>query len=149
MVQGDRISQSSVSQTSITLSVESAEFETAGGDIPASLLGPWHEGDDVRLSILVRNHGSKAGNVKIICEVAGISYSGDSIQLGVDEAGEIFVDVPMMDSGLQMLNWSLQSLDGAIDPGLFGTLNISVEQRQTVEISIYSVSWDEQKGLSF
>lgn len=149
MVQGDRISQASVSHTSITLSVESAEFETAGGDIPASLLGPWHEGDDVRLSILVRNHGSKTGNVKIICEVAGISYSGDSIQLGVDEAGEIFVDVPMMDSGLQMLNWSLQSSDGAIDSGLLGTLNISVEQRQTVEISISSVSWDEQKGLSF
>jgi transposase-like protein len=117
--------------------------------MPATLLGPWHEGDDVRLSILVRNHGSKSGSVKIICEVSGISYSGNSIQLGVDEAGEIFVDVPMFDSGLQMLNWSLQSSDGAIDSGLFGTLNISVSQRQTVEISISSISWDEQKGLSF
>ena len=146
---GERISLSSQSQTNITLMVESAEFETAGGSMPATLLGPWHEGDDVRLSILVRNHGSKSGSVKIICEVSGISYSGNSIQLGVDEAGEIFVDVPMFDSGLQMLNWSLQSSDGAIDSGLFGTLNISVSQRQTVEISISSISWDEQKGLSF
>ena len=67
----------------------------------------------------------------------------------MDEAGEIFVDVPMMSDGLQMLNWSLQSADGAIDLGLFGELNISVSQRQTLEISIQKVSWDEQDGLSF
>ena len=145
----DRISLSSQFETNLSLMVESAEFETAGGSVPAKLMGPWHEGDEVRLSILVRNHGSKSGNVKIVCEVAGITYAGDSIQLGVDEAGEIFVDVPMMDSGLQMLNWSLQSTDGSIDSGLFGDLNISVAERQTVEISIPRVSWDEQNGLSF
>ena len=110
-VSNDRISLSSQFETNLTLMVESAEFETAGGSVPAKLMGPWHEGDEVRLSILVRNHGSKSGNVKIVCEVTGITYAGDSIQLGVDEAGEIFVDVPMMDSGLQMLNWSLQSTD--------------------------------------
>ncbi|MAR93475.1 MAG: hypothetical protein CMA45_00125, partial [Euryarchaeota archaeon] len=148
-VSNDRISHTSQSEANLTLMVESAEFETAGGSVPAKLMGPWHEGDDVRLSILVRNHGSKSGNVKIVCEVAGITYAGDSIQLGVDEAGEIFVDVPMMDSGLQMLNWSLQSTDGSIDPGLFGDLNISIAERQTVEISIPRVSWDEQNGLSF
>ena len=148
-VSNDRISHTSQSEANLTLMVESAEFETAGGSVPAKLMGPWHEGDDVRLSILVRNHGSKSGNVKIVCEVAGITYAGDSIQLGVDEAGEIFVDVPMMDSGLQMLNWSLQSTDGSIDSGLFGDLNISVAERQTVEISIPRVSWDEQNGLSF
>lgn len=145
----DRISLSSQFEINLSLMVESAEFETAGGSVPAKLMGPWHEGDEVRLSILVRNHGSKSGNVKIVCEVAGITYAGDSIQLGVDEAGEIFVDVPMMDSGLQMLNWSLQSTDGSIDSGLFGDLNISVAERQTVEISISRVSWDEQNGLSF
>ena len=148
-VSNDRISLSSQFETNLTLMVESAEFETAGGSVPAKLMGPWHEGDEVRLSILVRNHGSKSGNVKIICEVAGITYAGDSIQLGVDEAGEIFVDVPMMDGGLQMLNWSLQSTDGSIDSGLFGDLNISVAERQTVEISISRVSWDELSGLSF
>lgn len=148
-VSNDRISQNSQFETNLSLLVESAEFETAGGSIPAKLMGPWHEGDDVRLSILVRNHGSKSGNVKIVCEVAGITYAGDSIQLGVDEAGEIYVDVPMMESGLQMLNWSLQSTDGSIDSGLFGVLNISVAERQTVEISISRVSWDEQNGLSY
>ena len=148
-VSNDRISQNSQFETNLSLLVESAEFETAGGSVPAKLMGPWHEGDDVRLSILVRNHGSKSGNVKIVCEVAGITYAGDSIQLGVDEAGEIYVDVPMMESGLQMLNWSLQSTDGSIDSGLFGVLNISVAERQTVEISISRVSWDEQNGLSY
>lgn len=148
-VSNDRISQNSQFETNLSLLVESAEFETAGGSIPAKLMGPWHEGDDVRLSILVRNHGSKSGNVKIVCEVAGITYAGDSIQLGVDEAGEIYVDVAMMESGLQMLNWSLQSTDGSIDSGLFGVLNISVAERQTVEISISRVSWDEQNGLSY
>ena len=148
-VSNDRISQNSQFETNLSLLVESAEFETAGGSGPAKLMGPWHEGDDVRLSILVRNHGSKSGNVKIVCEVAGITYAGDSIQLGVDEAGEIYVDVAMMESGLQMLNWSLQSTDGSIDSGLFGVLNISVAERQTVEISISRVSWDEQNGLSY
>ena len=148
-VSNDRISQNSQFETNLSLLVESAEFETAGGSVPAKLMGPWHEGDDVRLSILVRNHGSKSGNVKIVCEVAGITYVGDSIQLGVDEAGEIYVDVPMIESGLQMLNWSLQSTDGSIDSGLFGVLNISVAERQTVEISISRVSWDEQNGLSY
>lgn len=148
-VLGDRVSQASQLEINLSLMVESAEFETAGGSVPATLLGPWHEGDDVRLSLLVRNHGSKLGNVKIICEVDGITYAGDSISLGVDEAGEIFVDVPMMESGLKMLNWSLQSSDGAIDSGLLGDLNISVAQRQTVGISISSVTWNELSGLSF
>ena len=71
MVLDDRISQSSQFEINLSLVVESAEFETAGGGIPATLLGPWHEGDNVRLSILVRNHGSKLGNVKMVCEVLG------------------------------------------------------------------------------
>ena len=146
---GDRISELSDGSVNISLLVESAEFESAGGDTPATLLGPWHEGDTARLSMLVRNHGSISGHVKIQCEVNGISYSGSFIELGSDEAGEVSVDVPMLNSGLQMLNWSLESYDGSIDSGLFGVLNLSILEKQTIVIEIESVTWTAEDGISF
>ena len=148
-VSGDRLSDLSDDSANISLFVESAEFESAGGDNPATLLGPWHDGDTVRLSLLVRNHGSIMGHVKIQCEVDGINYSGSYVELKSDEAGEVIVDVPMLNSGLKMLNWSLESYDGSIDSGLSGTLNLSIFEKQTIEIEIESVTWDEQNGISF
>ena len=148
-ISGNRISDLSHSSVNLSLYVESAEFESAGGDTPATLLGPWHDGDNVRLSILVRNHGSISGHVKIQCEVNGINYSGSYIELGSNEAGEVSVDVPMLNSGIQMLNWSLESYDGSIDSGLFGVLNLSIFEKQTIEMEIESVIWDAEDGVSF
>ena len=148
-ISGDRVSDLSDDSVNISLFVESAEFESAGGNTPATLLGPWHDGDTVRLSLLVRNHGSIMGHVKIQCEVAGITYSGSYIELNPDEAGEVSVEVPMVNSGLQMLNWSIESYDGSIDSGLLGALNLSIFEKQTVEIEIESVTWDAENGISF
>ena len=148
-ISGDRISLTSDESVNISLLVESAEFESAGGGNPATLLGPWHEGDTVRLSLLVRNHGSITGHVKIQCEVNGISYSGSYIELDSDEAGEVSVDVPMLNNGLQMLNWSIDSYDGSIDVGLSGMLNLSIFEKQTITIDIEDVRWDAENGISF
>jgi uncharacterized CHY-type Zn-finger protein len=146
---GERISLQSQDSVNLTLQVESAEFESAGGNTPAALLGPWHEGDDVRLSLLVRNHGSETGNVNLVGELSGVTYVGASIQLEVDQAGEVTVNVPLTSLGLQMINWTLQSIDGSIDLGLSGKINLSVADRQNIAISIPSVTWSEQEGLSF
>ncbi len=149
IVLDDRISTLSQSTVNISLQLESAEFEAAGGNIPATLSGPWHEGDSVEFSLLVRNHGDKTGTVKLVCEAGGITYSGLEIELSVDQAGEVTVEVPLQSQGIQTINWSLQSVDGSIDSGLSGMINLSVAERQTITISIPSISWNEKEGLSF
>ena len=55
----------------------------------------------------------------------------------------------MLNSGLQMLNWSLESYDGSIDSGLFGVLNLSILEKQTIVIEIESVTWTAEDGISF
>ena len=41
--------------------IESAQFVGAGHNSPSILGGPWHAGDEITMSILLRNEGDIAG----------------------------------------------------------------------------------------
>ena len=146
---GMRLDSASNSPFSSVYHVESAAFESAGSNIPAMLNGPWHEGDMVRFSMLIRNHGDYPGHASLVCETQGVEYSSNPLQLDVDAAGELSVWVPLTAQGDQMVNWSLTSSDGSIDSGLNGTLMVPVAGQQTLTPTISSVSWDAENGIQF
>ena len=78
---GQRMDSSSTDSISV-FSLESALFEYAGASSPSSNDGPWHVGDESTFSLLVRNVGTKHGNVGLSMESMGVDYQGELITLG-------------------------------------------------------------------
>ena len=134
--------------TSIIFEVESALFEYAGTFSPSTTDGPWHVGDDATFSLLVRNTGSKQGNVALRIESSSVTYQGDLVTLEPDQAGEVTITVPLLTSGTQQLNWSLYTTNGDIADGINGIIFIPISDRQQYDLSLYDVNWDTEQGLS-
>ena len=145
---GQRIDDDSLNITSIIFEVESALFEYAGTFSPSTTDGPWHVGDDATFSLLVRNTGSKQGNVALRIESSSVTYQGDLVTLEPDQAGEVTITVPLLISGTQQLNWSLYTTNGDIADGINGIIFIPISDRQQYDLSLYDVNWDTEKGLS-
>ena len=145
---GQRIDDNSLNITSIIFEVESALFEYAGTFSPSTTDGPWHVGDDATFSLLVRNTGSKQGNVALRIESSSVTYQGDLVTLEPDQAGEVTITVPLLTSGTQQLNWSLYTTNGDIADGINGIIFIPISDRQQYDLSLYDVNWDTEQGLS-
>ena len=145
---GQRIDDNSLNITSIIFEVESALFEYAGTFSPSTTDGPWHVGDDATFSLLVRNTGSKQGNVALRIESSSVTYQGDLVTLEPDQAGEVTITVPLLISGTQQLNWSLYTTNGDIADGINGIIFIPISDRQQYDLSLYDVNWDTEQGLS-
>tara|TARA_B100001250_G_scaffold412216_1_gene442839 strand:- start:9 stop:2504 length:2496 start_codon:yes stop_codon:yes gene_type:complete len=144
---GDRMDDLSSNISSIDVSVESAMFERAGGQNPSALGGPWHVGDEVEFSLLVRNSGDKSGNVRLRVETLGVIYQGADAFLGTDEAGEVSIVMPISVPGVQQFNWSLYTSDGALEGGMVGTVPLPVWERQNLQFNFTEVSWDSSNGV--
>ena len=145
---GQRIDSSSINTSSETFTVESALFEYAGSFTPSTTDGPWHVGDESTFSLLVRNTGTKQGNVSLKMESSAGSYQGSMVTLGPDEAGEVTITVPILVSGAEQFNWSLYSTDGEIADGISGEVSIPVSERQSFALSLYDVSWTIEDGVT-
>ena len=145
---GQRIDASSINTSSETFTVESALFEYAGSFTPSTTDGPWHVGDESTFSLLVRNTGTKQGNVSLKMESSAGSYQGSMVTLGPDEAGEVTITVPILVSGAEQFNWSLYSTDGEIADGISGEVSIPVSERQSFALSLYDVSWTIEDGVT-
>ena len=146
---GQRIWDDSTSPVYSTLSMTAAAFEAAGSSFPATLGGPWHKGDVATFSMLVRNHGDNDGMVQLRCEINGVVSLSESLSLAVDAAGEVSVDIQMITTGQNQVNWSLVSSNGAIDSGLEGIINIPVSSQQSITPQISTVEWDSTNGITF
>lgn len=147
-VTGQRTSFVSINSATALFSVESALFEYAGGSTPVSTDGPWHVGDESTFSLLVRNTGTKQGNVGLIMESLGNNIQGESILLGPDEAGEVLITVPIMQTEIQNYNWSLFTTDGEISGDISGQVALPVAPRQSFDLTIYDVSWSVDNGVT-
>ena len=145
---GQRIAESSVNNNSVTFALESALFEYAGSFAPSSTDGPWHVGDQSTYSLLVRNTGTKQGNVSLRMESSAGSYQGDFVSLGSDEAGEITITVPILVSGVEQFNWSLYTSDGDLSGDFEGQISVPVSPRQSYTMSIYDVMWSVTDGVT-
>ena len=119
--------------------MESAIFVGAGYSTPTLLGGPWHSGDEITFSLLVRNEGDSSGSANLRIEIAGEIQNSSSITLEQGKAGEVGYQFSFPSSGDHIVNWSLISPDGIVDANLSGSLLVPVMNSQVLNINIESV----------
>ena len=142
---GELICSSTGSRTSSTVNatdtivMTSAIFIGAGYSSPNLLAGPWHVGDEVLLSMLIRNEGDAEGSATIRFEIAGVTENGSTTTLGKGKAGELSHSFNFLSPGEHVVNWSVHSDDGAVDSNLSGSVVIPILPSQVVSIEIDSV----------
>lgn len=144
---GPRVSEFSRITTHLNLEFESAMFESAGANAPTALLGPWHVGDEVEFSMLVRNYGDKAGNIRMEISSSQSNYVGEYLTLGVNQAGVVSIRAPISESISETFAWSLYSSDGLITGSQHGNLSIPTNEKQDLSFSITDVVYDSQSGI--
>ena len=143
---GELICTSSGARTSSTtnasdlVSMSSAIFLGAGHSTPTLLGGPWHAGDDVTLSMLLRNEGDATGSAGIRVEIDGEIENGTSTTLDDSKAGEVNHVFSFNSAGDHIVNWSVVSSDGAVDSNLSGTIVIPVLTSQVIVMDIESIA---------
>lgn len=127
------------SNTSDILDFESAIITGAGYNSPSLINGPWHVNDEIIVSILVRNEGDAEGNVALQFEKTGVIQQSDSILLQPGSAGEISLIFSIEDEGVHVFNWSIISLDSAVDENLSGTVTIPIDSAQDISIDLEGI----------
>ena len=81
-------------------------------------------------------------------ESSSVVYQGSLVTLEPDEAGEVTITIPLLNSGTEQFNWSLYTIDGDIEDGMNGTISIPISVRQSFGLSLYDISWTTQDGLT-
>ena len=122
------------------IEMTSALFVGAGHSTPYILGGPWHAGDDVMISLLLKNDGDVAGSANLRIEIDDVITEGNSISLDNAKAGEVQLDFPITASGDHIVNWSVVSSDGIVDSNLSGSILIPVLPSQVIVFEIESVN---------
>ena len=137
------------STTNATDSVQmiSAIFVGAGHSTPSILGGPWHAGDDITLSLLLRNEGDAIGIAHLEIEIAGVTQDGPIISLDSGKAGEVSHSFSVASSGDKLVNWSIVSEDGVVDSNLSGSISIPVLDSQVIVFEIESVDVEDEGVL--
>ena len=144
---GPRVSESSITLGELNLDLESAMFESAGANAPTALLGPWHVGDEVEFSMLVRNYGDKAGNIRMEISSNQSNFVGEYITLEVNQAGVVSIRAPISESDSETFSWTLYSNDGLITSTQSGNLSIPTNEKQDLSFQIEDVEYDSQSGI--
>ena len=147
---GQVVCTTSGTRTSSTMnatdSVEmiSAIFVGAGHSTPSILGGPWHAGDDITLSLLLRNEGDAIGTAHLEIEIGGVVQDGPTISLDSGKAGEVSHSFSVASSGDKFVNWSIVSSDGVVDSNLSGSISIPVLDSQVIVFEIESVAVEDE-----
>ena len=140
-------------ETVVNYSLEdlsSAEFFEAGSSGFSFLGGPWHKGDDLTTSFIVRNQGDAAGTVQLKVIHDGVQTTSESLLLDAGAAGELRLTLEDLDEGMHTLEWSIVSLDGIVSSDLAGTSTLSVlspqdmfaEVHATIEATGVALHWN-------
>jgi hypothetical protein len=120
------------------LDIESALFIGAGHNTPTLLGGPWHEGDTITLSLLIRNEGDMAGNSSLNALKDDDVIAGESLLLNKDKAGEITLELSWSQAGNYSLPWYVNG-QGSVDSNLSGNLSIPVLRAQVLKLDISNI----------
>ena len=131
---GTRTTQTAISN--ITIDLESAFFLTAGSPVPVLGGGPWHAGDTVSASMLVRNEGEVGGSVQLVASYDGNEVAGDEVRLESGQAGEVSLEFQPTESGTLEIEFSLQSQDAVIESGLESEVELPILEKQRLDFSI-------------
>ena len=108
----------------------------AGHNSPSILGGPWHAGDEITMSILLRNEGDIAGNAEFEVEIDGTIQTSIPISLDSSKAGELSHTFTFSSSGDHLLSWSVKSPDGIVNSNLSGSVTIPVLKSQTLTLKL-------------
>ena len=133
---GDR-NQSSETLVEFSLQdLPSAVFGEAGSSGFTFLGGPFHVGDDLEASFILRNQGDGDGNARLQVVYDGVEFLSDSLSLDVGAAGELRVEIQDLSEGTHEISWNILSLDGIIEPGLQGISNLTVFKSQSMDAEL-------------
>ena len=135
---------SSTMNATDSVEMTSAIFVGAGHSSPSILGGPWHAGDDITLSLLIRNEGDAIGTAHLEIEIGGFVQVGPTISLESGKAGELGHSFSVSSSGDKVVNWSIVSDDGVVDSNLSGSISIPVLNSQVIVFEIESVDVEEE-----
>ena len=137
--EGQRVSELSMSPSSLIIDLPSAIFEAAGSPSPSFSGGPWHNGDNLHGNMLLRNTGALDGKVRLGFTIDGIAYSGEWVNLAEGAAGEVSAIAPFLDVGETEVLWWLESDDGLIEGISSGDASFSIAPKQSVTLTITDV----------
>ncbi|MDP6869398.1 MAG: hypothetical protein QGI21_01325 [Candidatus Poseidoniaceae archaeon] len=133
-----------------TISMNSGIFMSAGSSTPSLLQGPWHVGDEILVSLLLRNEGNIQGTSSLHLEYEGIlgdistnSTIGPIITLDAGKAGEVTHKLTFESPGTHYVNWSIQSMDSAVEENLSGLIQIPVLPAQNIAINLTSLAYSD------
>ncbi len=138
MYDGDR---NQTTPTLIAYSLEglpSAVFDEAGSSGFSFMDGPWHKGDDLESSFIVRNQGNAAGSATLRVVHEGLEYNSEPLSLDAGSAGELSLEFEDLSEGDHTYHWSIVSTDGLVEPGLEGSASLTVlpPQEMVVEVEV-------------
>ena len=139
---GDR-NQSS--QTTASFSLEglpSAVFDQAGSSGFSLIGGPWHAGDDVEVSFILRNQGDATGSALLRVVHDGVEFESESLVLESGAAGELRLVFENLDSGIHNMSWTIASNNGIVSEGLAGIVSIEVQPPQAMFAEVQAEEGD-------
>ena len=115
--------------TNVEFSLEglpSAVFDEAGSSGFSFIDGPWHAGDDLETSFILRNQGDATGSATLRVLHDGMEYFSESLTLDAGSAGELTLDFSDLSEGLHTFEWSIVSTNGLVASGLEGVASLTV-----------------------
>lgn len=120
----------------------SAIFDEAGSSGFSLIGGPWHEGDNLETSFILRNQGDAEGSATLEVVHQGTEYNSDSITLAAGAAGELQLDFEDLSAGDHTYNWSIVSTNGIVLENLAGSVSFTVlaSQAMFVEVDVEQAS---------
>ena len=122
--------------------LSSAIFDEAGSSGFSLIGGPWHEGDDLETSFILRNQGDAEGSATLQVVHQGTEYNSDPITLAAGAAGELQIDFEDLSAGDHTYNWSIVSTNGIVLENLAGSVSFTVlaSQAMFVEVDVEQAS---------
>jgi len=104
----------------------SAVFDEAGSSGFSFMDGPWHVGDDLETSFILRNQGDATGSATLRVLHDGMEFFSESMTLDAGSAGELTLDFSDLSEGLHTFEWSIVSTNGLVASGLEGLASLTV-----------------------
>ena len=132
--------------TPVSYSLEglpSAIFDEAGSSGFSLIGGPWHDGDDLQTSFILRNQGDAEGSATLKVVHQGTEYNSDPITLAAGAAGELQLDFEDLPAGYHTYNWSIVSTNGIVLENLAGSVSFTVLVSQSMFVEV-----DVEQGSS-
>ena len=110
----------------------SAVFSEAGSSGFSLMGGPWHEGDDLETSFILRNQGDAEGSATLRVLQEGVEYNSDPITLDAGAAGELNLKFEGLSAGNHAFDWSIVSTNGIVLESLAGSISLNVLSSQAM-----------------